>query len=478
MAQQGTITTTCPSCGKSFDVSSDFIGHKGRCENCQTKFIIEESFAQTPPPTAHPVSPPPVLKNSGSSKKFPMIILGLAAVAVAAYFEFNKHPPAESTEAEAQEVSGSIESKQSDSANLPQNPSELEETKTTANQPPKVVQPVEPEVELVESSNKQDEGEVAEPQEKTSKKSSGATAKRSSNTAKKVKLNRLGQSFPIKEKFKSVDIRLHQSIYPNVNQGWVPISKDQAEGAKQWGSYLGPLGVRIRSHVSQLQNRPAFEAIVPECIRTTEGKLGLTAAEVVQIAPGSPAEGYLEIGDFIIGIEGAPLKSGNSYRPGWNFMHKDRRELQLMFGEKIDQAQGRGDIRLTVLRYPEKTITAFTRDLKSSTRRTTTKSISVSPGDQIRLIVDPNGSNEGDQLAWLSPKLLGKGKPLNLSDNAQITPDTATTGWGEVAYNKDLTGKSLGERGDLCACSVHDYFYGSGRLPFLSNIHEGHFQKG
>jgi hypothetical protein len=34
-------------------------------------------------------------------------------------------------------------------------------------------------------------------------------------------------------------------------------------------------------------------------------------------------------------------------------MHKDAREIQLMLGEKIDEAQGRGDIRLTVLRIPE-----------------------------------------------------------------------------------------------------------------------------
>lgn len=103
----------------------------------------------------------------------------------------------------------------------------------------------------------------------------------------------------------------------------------------------------------QLQSRPAFAAIISTAIQTEEGKLGLTAAKVAQIAPASPAENHLQLGDLIIGIEGEVLKSGNQYRPDWTFMHKDARELQLMLGEKIDQAQARGDIRLTILRFPQ-----------------------------------------------------------------------------------------------------------------------------
>jgi len=163
----------------------------------------------------------------------------------------------------------------------------------------------------------------------------------------------LDASFPVLREFGQIDIREYRETYPNVGQGWLPNGADQAEEAKQWGSHLGPLGVRIRSHVPQLQNRPAFAANVPVSLRSMTGELALTAAEVVQIAPGSPAEGHLKTGDLIIGIEGEMLKSGNAYRPGWDFMHKDAREIQLMLGEKIDEAQGRGDIRLTVLRIPE-----------------------------------------------------------------------------------------------------------------------------
>ena len=159
-------------------------------------------------------------------------------------------------------------------------------------------------------------------------------------------------TFPVIREFGRIDIREYRETYPEVDQGWMPNGADQAEQARRWGSHLGPLGVRIRSHVPQLQNRPAFAAIVPTALRARTGGLALTAAEVVSVAPGSPADGHLQPGDLILGIEGEMLESGNQYRPGWDFMHKDARELQLMFGEKIDQAQARGDVRLSVLRMP------------------------------------------------------------------------------------------------------------------------------
>lgn len=167
-----------------------------------------------------------------------------------------------------------------------------------------------------------------------------------------TKVQALNQRFPVKTEFDNIDIRDYQKTYPEVFQGWMPNAEEQADDALRWADQLGPLGVRIRPHTPQLQGRPAFAANVPLAIQDTSGGLGLTAAEVVKIAPDSPAENHLQVGDLIIGIEGEQLKSGNQYRPDWKFMHKDARGLQLMFGEKIDQAQARGDIRLTVLRIP------------------------------------------------------------------------------------------------------------------------------
>lgn len=196
--------------------------------------------------------------------------------------------------------------------------------------------------------------DVAATVEKASEIPSPAPAQTSpAKPVSTVQLPPLDTGFPVLREFGQIDIREYRETYPEVGQGWMPNGADQAEEAKRWGSHLGPLGVRIRSHVPQWQNRPAFAANVPVSLRSMTGELALTAAEVVSVAPGSPAEGHLKTGDLIIGIEGEMLKSGNQYRPGWDFMHKDAREIQLMLGEKIDEAQGRGDIRLTVLRIPE-----------------------------------------------------------------------------------------------------------------------------
>jgi len=254
-------------------------GRKGRCENCQTKFIIEKS-----------VVAPPKAKSSKSA----LMLLVLLGICLGGYWAYTQR--------------------------------QLPEEKKAVVVPETI--------------------KATEPKE----------AERVVSVPAVPSLKPLEKSFPVKTEFSKIDIREYQKTYPDVHQGWMPNKEEDAEAAKTWGSYLGPLGVRIRSHVPQLQSRPAFVANIPENIKTASGGLGLSAAEVIQIAPGSPAEGYLELGDLIIGIEGELLKSGNQYKPDWEFMHKDAREIQLMLGEKIDEAQGRGDVRLTVLR--------FSKDLK------------------------------------------------------------------------------------------------------------------
>ncbi len=352
-----TITTTCPACAQSFEVDASAIGQKGRCENCQTKFIIEQTAAVMAEPPRRQKAPA-VAKQSNR----PVLLLGAVAVLAAGgywgYSELQKQKASEETAtiAASHELSN------------PEEPIQLEPAlaaqavETTANLPsveketppaPQQVTPAPPQappVEMAESPAPK----VAPPAAKEVPPvvAEAPPAPQEAAPAPKNAPPALGTSFPVKTAFERIDIGEYRRTYPAVNQGWMPNSKEEAEDAKLWGSYLGPLGVQIRSHAPQLQSRAAFAAIIPPVIQTEDGSLGLTAAEVVRIAPGSPAENHLQTGDLIIGIEGEVLKSGNQYRPDWNFMHKDTRELQLMLGEKIDQAQARGDIRLTVLRFP------------------------------------------------------------------------------------------------------------------------------
>lgn len=290
MPDENPITTTCPNCATSFEVDASCVGRHGRCEACGEKFEITASAPRQMVMSA-PSARAPVRKSSLSPVLVAVGVLALVGMGYAIFSSSRKTRalPAEATARDA-----------------------------------------------VASANSR--GPVASPD------------------PEQVKIDALpamNASFPVKLEFGQIDIREYRETYADVHQGWMPNAVDQAEEAKRWGSYLGPLGVRIRSHAPQLQGRPAFAANVPVSLRSQTGELALTAAEVVQIAPGAPAEGHLQVGDLIIGVEGEMLKSGNQYRPDWQFMHKDSRELQLMLGEKIDVAQGRGDIRLTVLRMPE-----------------------------------------------------------------------------------------------------------------------------
>lgn len=286
------ITITCPNCQKSFDVDASLEGRHGRCDSCLEKFLIQKP---SPPRSHPPIQPTQVTAKSSSIAPIITAIAIMVPAGAVDWFYSDSTPDSITTEVVAEMIAAapSIESDhQADTTN----PSE--ETIAHALPP-------------------------------------------------------LGNTFAVQAGFTSVDIRQYRETYPEVGQGWMPNHVGDADEARRWGIHLGPLGVRVRSHVPQLQNRAAFAAIVPTCIRAISGELALTAAEVVSIAPRSPADGYLQPGDLIIAIEGEMLQSGNQYRPDWEFMHKDAREIQLMLGEKIDQGQGRGDVRLTVLRMPE-----------------------------------------------------------------------------------------------------------------------------
>lgn len=301
-----------------------------------------------------------------------------------------------------------------------------------------------------------------------------------SHGIRKEELQAIAASFPVMREFKQIDIREYRETYPEVGQGWMPNGADQAEEAKRWGSHLGPLGVRVRSHVPQLQNRPAFAAIVPISLRSMTGELALTAAEVVQIAPGSPAEGQLQTGDLIIGIEGEMLKSGNQYRPDWNFMHKDARELQLMLGEKIDEAQGRGDIRLTVLRMPQGSAQALPVERKelwsglggNQSVGTQEFDMGVSGGGFITLETHQfDDNNHGDGAVWMDVVIEGDYGAKKL---LEISPAALQAGYGrptlETAKNVEVGGRSYGQ-----TLNLHATGYGKWVLPEGTKRIKGRF---
>jgi hypothetical protein len=290
----------------------------------------------------------------------------------------------------------------------------------------------------------------------------------------------LDSTFPVKTDFSPIDIREYRETYPEVAQGWVPNGADQAEEAKRWGSHLGPLGVRVRSHVPQWQNRPAFAANVPACLRSLSGELALTAAEVVSIAPGSPADGHLQTGDLIIGIEGELLKSGNQYRPSWNFMHKDAREIQLMLGEKIDEAQGRGDVRLTVLRMPAEAAQPLPVERKELWQGTAGNQ---SVGPQEFDIEMPAGglvtleshqfddSIHGDGALWMDLTLEGD---YGVKHLLELPAEAIQAGYGRPGLQTDQP-VEVGGKSYRQSLNLHATGFGKWQIPEGTKRINGHF---
>lgn len=432
MTEHPTITTICPSCAQSFEVDASVVGRKGRCENCQAKFIIEEAQLR-------PNRGPAAAKGSAaSSKRLPAAAWLLLLVAAAGgVWVFSQQQKSERRDA----VEKTTPAKSS------AGPREPEE----AARPPEAGG----DARVVEGTRIAGGPETATP----------AAA---------------GKGFPIQTEFANIDIREYQRTYPRVYQGWMPNGAGDVNSAREWGSYLGPLGVRVRSHVPQLQGRPAFAAIVPEVIRDASGDLGINAAEVVSIAPGSAAEGHLQVGDLVIGIEGEPLKSGNQYKPDWKFMHKDARELQLMLGEKIDQAQARGDIRLTVLRFPKGATTRLPVTRKElwsgqgGNQATGVQTFDVEiPGEgYVTLVSDQfDGVIHGDGTAWMDIAVEGDYGTKKLFE---LTPESASAGYGRPVFELE---KPLTHRGRTFAQSLRLHAHGSAkwRLPKGTKRIKGNF---
>lgn len=306
------MKTRCPSCGRSVEIDSEWVGRHGRCGHCEEKFLIEPlSEEGEDAGDSSPVAPRPARSRTTAGG---VMAAGLLVLLVAGGWLIRNGLPVDDGSVVAADEPPAAESTEVASVIV----------KAVEAEASRRLVAVEP-VAAVKPSSEPPAPDRESPAE----------------------------AFPVVRDFQRIDIRAYRERYPDVHMGWMPQRPDQAEEAKRWGHWLGPIGVRVRSHVPQWQTRPAFAALVPKVLQSQTGELALSAAEVVSVAEGSPAEGHLREGDLIVGIEGEFLRSGDAYRPDWDFMHKDRRELQLMLGEKLDEAQARGDLRLTVMRIPE-----------------------------------------------------------------------------------------------------------------------------
>ena len=133
--------------------------------------------------------------------------------------------------------------------------------------------------------------------------------------------------------------------------GYFP--KTKASQMKNWHISLGPIGVNTLMHdrgwtdVFGACRELAPIELMDECGQVKN------AYEVTIVKPGGPAENILKKGDLILQMDGQDLKEAQLTYLGTPLGYKDNRGLAIATGQMIDKAEGRGKIKLTVLRVPQ-----------------------------------------------------------------------------------------------------------------------------
>ena len=129
-------------------------------------------------------------------------------------------------------------------------------------------------------------------------------------------------------------------------------SSDSADCAKRWYVNLGPLGVRTLMHDRSWGAFKSCRGIFPKALTDDDGLIW-NAFEVVGVKAGAPAEGRLQVGDLILGMDRTALKSAQHTFVGQPLSNRTKRGLEIHAGQLLDQAEGRGRVSLIVLRFPE-----------------------------------------------------------------------------------------------------------------------------
>ncbi|NQZ59646.1 MAG: PDZ domain-containing protein, partial [Lentisphaeraceae bacterium] len=116
---------------------------------------------------------------------------------------------------------------------------------------------------------------------------------------------------------------------------------------------LGPIGVRTLMHDMNWAHRYKTQMKhFPEVLQDADGPIA-NAMLVDNVVKKGPAARYLKKGDLILAIEGQALKSTQWLNLSDKFSKTENRGLEIHAGQMIDQAEGRGKIKIKVLRLPK-----------------------------------------------------------------------------------------------------------------------------
>ena len=196
--------------------------------------------------------------------------------------------------------------------------------------------------------------------------------------------------------------------------------------------YLGPLGIKARPY-DQALSTAAFAALYPSPLVDPSGLIQ-NSFGVMDTPEGGPSDGKVYPGDVILEIEQQRIKTASNVTFPMTVRAKDSRGLEIHAGQLVDAAEGRGAVKLKVLRA---SLPAYTGTTLTAPATTAEVSISLTGQDFVRLTTV---SDNGALTNWINPRLEnGSGGVLYL--NAQTIIQKC--GFSSPQMGKDATGANV-----------------------------------
>ncbi len=238
--------------------------------------------------------------------------------------------------------------------------------------------------------------------------------------------------------------------HPGPYSGWFNGNSDDV--AAKYFITWGPLGIRTRMHDHTWSNFQAFRRIWPPTLLDANGDLLFDCFEVVDVIPGSPAEGHLQKGDLLLAMDGGRFVTAGALRPDqplWKF--QDLRSLEVDAGERLDLAEGRGRIAFDVLRLPAgqppsplvpPEVVAVREAQASGEMRRALQEFEldapVQAGEELTLLLELTRKHNGSCAAELiRPRLEG---PAGVLDLSEVRRFSQASGWGGISRSVDHAG--------------------------------------
>ena len=196
--------------------------------------------------------------------------------------------------------------------------------------------------------------------------------------------------------------------------------------------HLGPLGIKAYPY-DQALTAAVFAALYPPTLVDASGLIQ-NSFGVLDTPEGGPSDGKVYPGDTIIEMEDQRIKTATDISFPMTVLSQSSRGLEIHAGQLIDAAEGRGAIKLKVVRAA---LTAYTSPVLTAPATTTEVVIDITGQDFIRITAV---SDNNCLTNWINPRFeTAGGSALYL--NAQTISQKC--GYSSPQMGKDATGATV-----------------------------------